>query len=229
MIVPLVGEEVWQEVLADLPPFDVTAGRILLVSPHPDDETLGAGAFLAAQRKRGTAVEVVAVTDGENAYADNAHLAATRRQEQDSALLTLDIQPSAIHRFGFTDSGIEARKEGLVDLLLPLITPVTQILAPWIGDYHPDHKACGWAAREAATLTGASLSYYFFWTWHRGTPADLIGLDLHSFRLNASLLALKLKALACHHSQLHRATGDPILPDQLLAPAKRKFEVFASA
>jgi LmbE family N-acetylglucosaminyl deacetylase len=229
VIVPLVEEEVWQEVLADLPPFNITAGRILLVSPHPDDETLGAGAFLASQRKRGTEVEVVAVTDGENAYADNAHLAATRRQEQDSALVTLDIQPSAIHRFGFTDSGVEARKEGLVDLLLPLITPVTQILAPWIGDYHPDHKACGWAAREAATLTGAPLSYYFFWTWHRGTPADLIGLDLYSFPLSDSLLALKLKALACHHSQLHRTAGDAILPDELLAPAKRKFEVFALA
>ena len=229
MIVPLVEEEVWQKVLADLPPFNIRAGRILLVSPHPDDETLGAGALLAAQRMRGTAVEVVAVTDGENAYVDNADLAATRRQEQDSALVTLDIRPSAVHRFGFTDSGVEARKEELVDLLLPLITPVTQILAPWIGDYHPDHMACGWAARKAAVLTGASLSYYFFWTWHRGTPADLIGLDLHSFRLNASLLALKLKALACHHSQLHRAAGDPVLADQLLAPAKRKFEVFALA
>jgi LmbE family N-acetylglucosaminyl deacetylase len=229
MIVPIVEEEVWLDALADLPPFTVTADRILLISPHPDDETLGAGAFLAAQRSRGVEVVIAAVTDGENAYTDNGGLAALRTQEQTEALETLGVPSGSIQRFHLTDSGLEAQRQELVDLLTPLITSDTLVMAPWIGDYHPDHKTCGWAAQKAAKHAAAKLSWYFFWTWHRGTPADLCALDLGAFSFGEALLNIKLKALACHASQLCRPDGEPILPASLLAPAKRNFEVFAWA
>ena len=229
MIVPLIDEKQWLQALADLPKFEVTAKRIVLVSPHPDDETLGAGALLKAQRERGVEIVVAAVTDGENAYADSDGLAALRRHEQSCALELLGVAGADIHRFGLADSGLESQKHELVELLTPLVTENTLVIAPWTGDYHPDHEICGWAAQKVAKSQGAALVWYFFWTWHRGTPADLAGLDLQVFTFDDALLQVKLKALACHRSQLYRDAGDAILPDSLLAPAKRKFEVFAAA
>jgi LmbE family N-acetylglucosaminyl deacetylase len=229
VIVPITEERRWLDVLADLPPLTHIYSRIVLISPHPDDETLCAGAFLAAQRSRGAEIVVVAVTDGENAYDDNEGLAATRRSEQMSALRELGISADCVRHFGLTDSGLESQRHQLVDRLMPLVTPKTLILAPWIGDYHPDHKVCGWAAHNVARQKGTELLWYFFWTWHRGTPDDLRDLSLCAFGFDEALLAQKLRALQCHVSQLHRVRDEPILPASLLAPARRTFEVFAKS
>jgi LmbE family N-acetylglucosaminyl deacetylase len=229
VITPIVDESAWLPYLTGLAEFEIPRTRILLIAPHPDDEVLGAGALLAAAQARGVEVILAAVTDGENAYPDNRGLADLRREEQTAAMRALGITPANIHRFGLTDSAVTASIDTLVDLLLPLVTPGTHILAPWTGDFHPDHEACGQAAREIADRTGAALTWYFFWTWHRGTPETLRGLDLRIFPASEAFVAAKLKALACHHSQLHRDTGDPILPSELLAPARRNFEVFAIA
>lgn len=229
VITPIFSEDEWRKALTHLPPLQLTADRVVFVAPHPDDETLGAGALLANLRRCGAEVTVMAVTDGENAYADHASLAEIRRQEQIAALGHLKIDSAQIHRLGLTDSAVALQRQKVVDSLLPLVTSDTCILAPWIGDFHPDHEACGWAAQQAARRTGAALCWYFFWTWHRGTPAAISKLNLCIFNFDDLLLETKLRALACHRSQLHREDGDPILPDYLLGPAKRNFEVFARA
>src|SRR5205823_1168784 len=69
-------------------------GRLVVVSPHPDDETLGAGGIIHDLCAGGWTVTVVAVTDGEAAYGrDDAsaveRLAAIRRQEQSRAIAHL--------------------------------------------------------------------------------------------------------------------------------------------
>src|ERR1700743_2977916 len=85
-------------------------GPILLVSPHPDDETLGAGGFLATQARRGRAVTVVAVTDGEHAYRDYQApaegLAEIRTREQKDAVHVLCGRQANLVRFGLTDSAV---------------------------------------------------------------------------------------------------------------------------
>jgi LmbE family N-acetylglucosaminyl deacetylase len=98
-----------------------------------------------------------------------------------------------------------------------------------MGDYHPDHEACGRVAERVARETGAHISYYFFWTWHRGTPEDLRGLDLRSLRLDDVMLRAKCEALHCHRSQLTHVSGEPILPANLLGPMNWPFEVFLPA
>jgi GlcNAc-PI de-N-acetylase len=89
LIVPIVGENTWLPVLERLPLFKAGSGSVLLISPHPDDETLGAGGYLAAQAKRGCPVTVVAVTDGEHAYTNYPGLGEVRVKEQEQALQIL--------------------------------------------------------------------------------------------------------------------------------------------
>ena len=234
MVVSQAGEAEWQAALSGLPEWDVPRARMLVLAPHPDDETLAAGGFIAAQCAAGVEVVVVAVTDGEMAYSElsgvaDVRLGETRRQEQAEALARLGVSARDIVRLGLPDSDVAAHEQEIVDRVLPLVSDSTQIIAPWPGDFHPDHEACGRAAEEIARRTGARLSYWFFWTWHRGTPELLHGLDLRRFMLAEDQMRAKAEALACHRSQLARASGEPILPEHLLAPARRDFEVFLPA
>lgn len=116
-----------------------------------------------------------------------------------------------------------------MERLLPLVSKDTHVLAPWTGDFHPDHEACGRAAQKVAQHVGATLTFYFFWTWHRGTPQLLRDLPLRALDINADHQRAKLKALSQYRSQLEHPSGEPILPNNLLWPARRSTEVFLPA
>lgn len=226
MIIPLVNEAEWLRSIDMLPAWDAPSGPVLVIAPHPDDETLGAGGFIASSRLRGTDVVVAAVTDGENAYPDVPDLAQSRRIEQETALRHLGVESEKIVRLQIPDSNVGSYEMELFERLMKLVTHETHIMAPWRGDFHPDHEACGRAAELVASRTGAKLTSYLFWTWHRGTPALLRDLEPRSFHLDRQLLLAKTEALLCHRSQLSRESNDPILPESLLAPARRSFETF---
>jgi LmbE family N-acetylglucosaminyl deacetylase len=227
MVIPLISEVEWARRLEGVHEWEPSSKPAVVVVPHPDDETLAVGGLIAALRSKGVDVTVVAVTDGEHAYADNEGLAAMRREEQTCALARLGIAENKIVRLGLVDSSVATQERELAAKLRPLINSETQVLAPWIGDFHPDHEACARAAEVVASETGATLISYFFWTWHRGTIATLDGVELRKFELSEYLLAAKVEALACHASQLAHAPEPEILPQNLLWPARMAFEVFA--
>ncbi len=199
---------------------------MLVIAPHPDDETLGAGGLISHLSARGIAVTVVAVTDGENSYPDMPDLRQIRQEEQSAALQRLGLSEEKIHRLHLPDSGVTGCEPMLVRSLEELVSPGMHIVAPWSLDPHPDHEACGRAAGIVAKSKDVPLTSYFFWTWHRSTPADLDGLEVASLPLSPDEWQAKQDALACHVSQLEHVSGDPILPTELLWPARLRFEVF---
>lgn len=227
MVIPVVNKTGWDQRLKALAAWQPQDVATVVIVPHPDDETLAAGGLIAAMRARDVDVTVVAVTDGEHAYTENAGLANTRRGEQTRALARLGVAESKIIRLGLVDSAVTSQEDVLLMKLRSLISPGTQVLAPWVGDFHPDHEACGRAAQTVAREVGAPLIVYFFWTWHRGTLATLDGMELRKFTLSDELRAAKSEALACHRSQLTHAPEPEILPENLLWPARMGFEVFA--
>jgi len=226
MIKPRIGVSEWTPRLNGLAAWEPSGAPMLVVVPHPDDETLAVGGLISAQCARGAKVTIVAVTDGEHAYEENQGLAELRREEQTRALARLGVPRQNILRLRLIDSSVAAQENDLVASLRPLITAETQVIAPWAGDFHPDHEACARAAELVAREAGAPLISYFFWTWHRGVVALLDGLKLKKFVLNEDQLTAKQEALACHGSQLKHAPEPEILPDNLLWPARMPFEVF---
>jgi LmbE family N-acetylglucosaminyl deacetylase len=227
MVIPLVNEIAWAELLKGLRDWQPACVDTVVVVPHPDDETLATGGLIAWLRSKGADVTVVAVTAGENAYADNEGLAALRSLEQTCALERLGLAANKIVRLGLVDSNVAAQEDVLAANLRLLIRANTQVVAPWIGDFHPDHEACARAAALVAGEAGATLISYFFWTWHRGTVSTLDGVELKKFVFGADLCAAKRDALACHASQLAHAPEPEVLPEDLLWPARMAFEVFA--
>ena len=226
MIIPVVQETVWMSLLSDLPRWQPPEKSTVVISPHPDDETLGSGGLIARLRSRGTDVTVVAVTDGENAYGDDVGLGEIRVREQTNALGKLGVEPQHVVRFRFPDSGLKDCERRLTDMLQTVVSANTHIVAPWRFDFHPDHEVCGRAAKAIAREKGLQITSYFFWTWHRGDRKILNGLQLVSLHLTPDEILAKQDALRCHQSQLQHPGGSPILPEYLLEPTRRSFEVF---
>ncbi len=218
------------QALADVAAWQPPLRPTLVVAPHPDDETLAVGGLMAALVARGVAVTVVAVTDGESAYRKgDKELGALRAREQTFALQRLGVSRERTVRLGLPDSDVASNEAELEDRLVELLDdmgPGAHLIAPWSGDFHPDHEASGRAAGKAAERNGAMLTRWFFWSWHRGTPELLGGLPLKAFALDAAARRARELALMEHRSQLQN-DPEPILSDELLAPARRAFEVFA--
>jgi LmbE family N-acetylglucosaminyl deacetylase len=228
VIVPIVEESVWTEFLADISSWAPDKCPMLVIAPHPDDETLAAGGLIAAQKSRGVQVKVVAVTDGELAYGDTAGLGQLRQEEQERALAILGVSSADVIRLRLPDSSVDKFEVSLANSLMQLVSPETRIVAPWRGDFHPDHEACGRAAEHVARITGAKLTSYFFWTWHRGTPESLLDMHLATLPLPEKDMQAKRLALREHQSQFRWPDSDPILSERLLAPARRPFELFST-
>jgi LmbE family N-acetylglucosaminyl deacetylase len=89
MIVPLVSEDEWLAALEDLPVRAPPPAPFLVIASHPDDETLGAGGFIAAQGLNSRDVVAVAVADGERAYGYDPDLGNIRESEQRNVLARL--------------------------------------------------------------------------------------------------------------------------------------------
>jgi LmbE family N-acetylglucosaminyl deacetylase len=225
-LTPITTEQSWLESLRGAREWIAGHKPTVIVAPHPDDETLGAGGLIAMQRSRDIPVKLLAVTDGEAAYPDVPDLGRTRQLEQACAAEALGVMSDAILHLGLRDSAVGEVEAALTDRIAASINSDTLLVAPWHRDPHPDHEVCGRAAAAAASRTGATLVCYFFWTWHRLRPECFDGLPLRRLVLPAEARSRRTNALACYRSQLHREGGPPILPESLLAPARRPFETF---
>ena len=115
---PGTAPEAWTAFLdtVDARPVDLTgSAAVLVVAPHPDDETLGAGGLIAAAADAGLPVHVVLVSLGEGSHPDSPtttpdELARRRAAEFRDALAALhpDVTASSL---GVPDVGIREQPE----------------------------------------------------------------------------------------------------------------------
>jgi LmbE family N-acetylglucosaminyl deacetylase len=207
----------WSAVAEQARPWELPAGRLLLVVPHPDDEALSTGGLLA-RRAGGAPVTVAAVTDGEAAYADAGDLAATRRREQHRSLAVLGQGRARVERLGLPDGAVAAHESALGRVLTDLAGGCELVVAPWPLDHHCDHEATGRAAALAARAVGATFAGSLFWAWHHpplGTsPPELVRLSLTTAERRR-----KTRAIAQHRSQLRPPGRAPVVTPSDLGPA----------
>ena len=136
--------------------------RLLVVAPHPDDETIAAGRLIQSALSAGADVQVLFATDGDNNpwpqrwherrwridAAARARWGMRRRAEAHAALARLGVDArAATARFlGWPDQGLTAMlmdDAGAVDALRERIMAYapSHIALPVLGDAHPDHSA----------------------------------------------------------------------------------------
>jgi LmbE family N-acetylglucosaminyl deacetylase len=222
----------------DIPPMgDLHARRVVLVSPHPDDEIFGAAGLIQTVLAQHIPLEIIAVTDGEGSHPDSKSghafgITTRRSQETWTALQRLGLTDPSITRLGLADGGVTENCERLGGALRELLLPNDLCVAPWRHDGHPDHDACGRVATAASRSVGCRLLSYLVWAWHWADPdgSDIPWDQCRRLELTHRATARKRWATAAFRSQtqpLSTEAGDgAVLPPAVLRRFWRHFEIF---
>jgi LmbE family N-acetylglucosaminyl deacetylase len=211
--------------------------RMVVVTPHPDDEIFGSGGLIQAMLALRIPVSIIAVTDGEGSHPrtvseHNFDLRTLRAKESELALTRLGWRIPQIRRLAIPDGRVEEHVDRLGDILVELLLPGDLCVAPWRSDGHPDHNACGEAAAFATGVTGADLLEFLVWAWHWAGPNgdDLPWADCRRLDLSRTVAARKRWATSAFRSQIRPLGVDrtdvPLLPAPVLRRFWRQFEVF---
>jgi len=142
---------------AALPPH----ARILIVAPHPDDETLGAGGIIREAVLKGAEVRVVLMTNGDAfrlaalrryreispSHQDYINFAYIRQAEALRAVRILGLSPSHVTFLGYPD-------RGLARLWLKFWTPNRLYRSPYTGCDHSPYRN---SFQPRAPYCGASV------------------------------------------------------------------------
>lgn len=177
---------------------DVFRGPTLVVSPHPDDEVIGAGGTLAHLTRERIAVHVLQLTDGAGGdpQARFCDIGARRCREDRQALATLGIDTS--RGLAFPDGSLELRVDDLVDALADEVGRFVprHVIAPSPLEAHADHRAAAEAVRRlCAHGRHTAVDSVFFFGVNTPVPANVL-IDI------TDVLATKERALAAYESQL---------------------------
>lgn len=184
--------------------------RWLVLSPHPDDETLGAGALIADVARDRRLAGIVYLTDGTGSHPPGTPgLASARRREAGHALRRLSGRAMRIDWLDWRDAHPHA--EDAPDFRRDALR-----LAAWCRDRrvdaiavtderepHCDHAAAYRLARAAGRLARRRIALFAYHVW--GSP----GLDGdRQLRTEAIPPGRRRHALRAHRSQLSPLFGD---------------------
>lgn len=185
--------------------------HLLVVAPHPDDESLGCGGLIAACRAAGLPVTIVVVSDGAGSHPNSRLFAAPclaelRRGEALEAARRLGVPAAAVHFLDLPDRFVPAdgpEAERAAAVITALGADADVVLVSWRHDPHTDHRA-SFALAAAATrrLPGATLWEYPIWGLTLPPETMLYGPPVTGVRVRIEPhLAPKRRAIAAHASQ----------------------------
>ena len=232
----------WKEHLDALPlcaADDVIGARnLLVIAPHPDDESLGCGGLLAWAVAHGRRARVVVLTDGERSHSGSAkfppgRLAGIRRNEALDAGARLGLADDDFAFLHLPDSTLDALTPSQADGVVQTLRKWIALLAPVVvsvtasSDMHGDHRAAHALALAATRdAVDCTLLSYPVWSWLAPRAAVLPSgrrIDITRYR------DAKRAAIHAHASQLGHLIDDAAepfaLPAALLDCVDRNYEV----
>ena len=135
--------------------------RLLVIAPHPDDETIATGVLMQQVRAAGGAVQILLLTAGDNnpwpqrwlerrwriGAPDRQRWAWRRSEELQRALAALEIRPPALQALNWPDMGItdlllHSPDSAVATIANAIVRFTPDLIAlPALQDRHPDHSA----------------------------------------------------------------------------------------
>lgn len=193
-------------------------GDVILLAPHPDDETLGCGGAVAALNDIGCKVQVIVITDGGFSHpASRSHpqdvLRRLRAAEVTKAvsILTDGCGPAPIlleYPDNAAPDGDAAASAAALRIQQYITSSATAIWTAWQGDPHPDH---GRTARIAACLAdqNPALALWSYPIWGRfDHTADAFKADAVVQFETHMWQDRKAAAVAAHATQMSGLISD---------------------
>jgi len=181
-------------------------GSVLIVAPHPDDESIGCGGAICLHRGHGDQVRVAFLTSGElgvkGACGDLARL--VRESEAREAAALLDINQVDFLRFPDRQLGVcSAPVASELSRIIETCCPKTVYL-PHPGDFHPDHAAVLRIIRQALRSRPHGRSHPELRAYEVWSPISRPSLVMDI----SDVIVQKIRAIRCHRSQLTQVRYD---------------------
>lgn len=157
--------------------------KVMVLAPHPDDESLGCGGAIAKHTQEKDDVHVVYLCDCGPQRADEAL----------NACRMLGVFTAQVHFLGEPDGSplLSTASTALLPILNDFEPDI--LYAPHQVDDHPDHKVAHSLAKHAAFIK-RKIQLRLFEVWTPLTDPTLI-LDITPY------IGVKMAALRCHISQ----------------------------
>ncbi|HYP40422.1 MAG TPA: PIG-L family deacetylase [Chloroflexia bacterium] len=127
--------------------------RVLVIAPHPDDETLGCGGTIALHSRAGDHVCVLIVTDGASSRAGGLGRDEMRRLRHDeaasalSALAPVELIRLALPEGEWPPEELHAPLSALIERLKPTLIYTTSCV-----DFHPEHVKAARVVAQALDI-----------------------------------------------------------------------------
>lgn len=183
---------------------------------HPDDPELACGGTIATWARRDRVTHIIVSCGEKGTWEKNAsplRIADAREREAQRAARTLGSKKVVFLRH--PDGAVAGSKTLALELaaLIRHLAPHTIVTHdPWRRQFHPDHRATGFAVIEAIMI---ARDWHFYPVLreiglkaHRATELLLTPTDEPTFVSDVTgTFNKKLAAIRCHKSQLRQLPG----------------------
>ena len=219
---------------------------VLIVAPHPDDETFGCGGLIKLKRDAGVPVRVVLLTDGEAVgSAPGARpetVVTARRRQFVEACKRLGLQSDDLRWLHLPDGAVPLPGQpGFPAATQALLAEVESFVPEEVyctheQDVRPDHISAARLTRAAtrAWARPCALFYYPIWMWYHASSGLRKRLATEgAWRLDISgVLGAKRQAMSAYLDAPKAPNGNPYcgrLPWSFLRNFRRRYEVYFPA
>lgn len=172
--------------------------NILVIAPHPDDETIGCGGTLCLHTKRGDRVTVAFLTSGELGLKHLTREKAWAMREKEAKAAAAILGVARLHFLRQPDWMLGDDLKPVARELRPILRAEAPqlIYVPHLLEWHPDHQAALPILRLALKgWRGALPELRAYEVWTPLATHDQVE-DI------TRMMPRKLKALRAHRSQL---------------------------
>jgi len=171
---------------------------ILVISPHPDDESIGCGGTICKHIKEGDRVEVIFLTSGEKGGHGRPEDETIHIREQEAIIAGEILQLTSVDFWRQPDGAFQAN-ENCIDRLATKIkiSKPSVIYVPHHLEQHPDHKAAAALVAQAINKLADNVQKPTVWMYEVWTPIQQID---HIVDISEHI-QIKQKAIQAYHSQ----------------------------
>jgi LmbE family N-acetylglucosaminyl deacetylase len=172
--------------------------RVLVISPHPDDEAIGCGGVIRQHALGGHVVRVVFLTSGEAGGHGRAPEETARLREDEAQAAARILEIEGIEFWREPDGALSSGPSLTGRLRETILDWGPQILyVPHDREDHPDHRAAARLVRQALSIAGPGVHTLTVLQYEVWTPLSrfdrVVDISPH--------MEVKLAAIRAHKTQ----------------------------
>lgn len=211
--------------------------KVVVLSPHQDDESLNCGGTIHSLVQLGHHVQIIFLTDGSRSHLVELGISCNptpldliriRKVEALSACAILGVAENDVFFLNNTDGMLSEKIEETIYSIKALLLaspPYPSIfICPHERDFHVDHQAAAIICQAVENYFSKNIPIYYFITWGEATP------EMNHIEVNISdYLYVKKKAIGKYKSQIsiqYDSQTRPVLNDAMVKSFMSNAEYF---